>query len=135
MSAQQQFIDTYNHRTDVRRSIDKALMSIGAGLEEYDEPATWAECIECLADLLNEKLTVETVQGIATPDHTLYPLATYGWDGGSAINSQHLNLTELASSDVEGGPCASLMARTDPSYPGIALHYAEREKRLTIQLF
>lgn len=135
MGTEQQFIEMYNVRVHVRRSIDKALMSIGAGLEEYEDPTTWAECIECLADLLNKKLTVETVQGITTPDHTLYPLASYGWDGGSAINSRHLNLTELASSDVQGGPCASLVARTDPSYPGIALHYAEREKCLTIQLF
>lgn len=43
--------------------------------------------------MLEEKLIVEIVQGVTTPEKTIFPLATYGWDGGSAINSQHLNLT------------------------------------------
>lgn len=129
------FIEAYNNRVDLRERIDRTLMSIGAGLEEYDEAPTWSECIDCLDDMLEERLIVEIVQGVATPEKTLYPLATYGWDGGNAINSEHLNLTELVSLHVEGGPQASLVTRTDSSYPGIALHYAEREKRLTIQLF
>lgn len=135
MSTNQDFINTYNNSTDFRDKIDSALMSIGAGMEEYDEATTWAECIDCLDDMLEEKLIVEILQGVTTPEKTIFPLATYGWDGGNAINSQHLNLTEIVSAHVEGGPCATLVTRTDPSYPGIALHYAEGAKRLTIQLF
>ena len=101
-----------------------------------EPPLLWQEVLDLIAGDMGQP-TVEVMNRHTMPGAAadVYALAAYGWDGGSAINSQHLNLTEIVSAHVEGGPCATLVTRTDPSYPGIALHYAEGAKRLTIQLF
>ena len=135
LGTEQTFIIAYNSNETLRDALDKALMTIRMGLEEFDEPTTWSECLECLEEVSEGKLRVEIVQGIGSEMGMLYPLATYGWDGGNAINTEQINLTELVLVHVAGGPCANIVKRTDPSYPGVALHYSEGDRSLTIQLF
>ena len=134
------FIRAYKTNEALRDVVEKALFDLRFDLEEIEDtahtkkPITWPGCVEGLKYLGASSVTVEVIEGVASEAGTLYPLATYGWDGGNAINTKQLNLTELVSTHVEGGPCASLVKRTDQSYPGIAMHYAESEGSLTIQL-
>lgn len=133
MTTIQTFGQTFNTNEILR---DAVLRALSRHLEEFeDEPSTWAEVIDCLDDEFGSNLVVEHVQGVPAGEHLLYPLATYGWDGGNAINSSQHNLTDLSLVHVCGGPCANIVRRTDPNYPGIAIHYAEGENALTIQLF
>lgn len=113
----------------------KAFIAIGMDLEEFEDTATWEECMECLDAYTESNVKVEIIQGVPGKTAMLYPLATFGWDGGNAIVTEQLNLTECASSDVTGGPCAAIVKRTNPDYPGVALHYAEGDSALIVQLF
>ena len=135
LGTEQTFIAAYNLNAALRDAVDKALMRVHMGLEEFEKPTTWSECLDCLEEVSDGKLNVEIVQGIGSEMGMLYPLATYGWDGGNAINTEQINLTALALVHVEGGPCANIVKRTDSSYPGVAIHYAEGKGSLTIQLF
>ena len=134
------FIRAYKTNEALRGAVEKALCELRFDLEELEDtentkpPTTWSECLACLKKLGASSITVEVIKGVASEAGTLYPLATYGWDGGNAINTKQINLTELVSTHVEGGPCASLVKRMDQSYPGIAIHSVESEGSLTIQL-
>ena len=140
ISTEKLFVNSYNTSEVLRGAVEKALCELRFDLEELEDtentkkPTTWPECLADLKYLGASSITVKVIEGVASEAGKLYPLATYGWDGGNAINTRQINLTELVSTHVEGGPCASLVKRTDQSYPGIALHYAESEGSLTIQL-
>ena len=137
LPANEAFAKAYATDAALRDETIQALADACRLVEFPDKaPASWQEVLDLIAGDMGQP-TVEVMNRHTMPGAAadVYALAAYGWDGGSAINSQHLNLTEIVSAHVEGGPCATLVTRTDPSYPGIALHYAEGAKRLTIQLF
>ena len=133
MTDVQTFAQAFDTRQDVK---DATLRALSEHLEEVkDEPTTWNEVIHCLTEAFGSSPTVKNVEAVSIGETLLYPLATYGWAGGNAINSTEFNLTDLGLVHLFGGPCASIVRRTDPSYPGIAIHYAESERILMIQLF
>lgn len=134
-NTEQSFIDAYNTKKAFRKAMSKAFIAIGMGLEEFEDPATWAECMECLETYTESNVKVEIIQGVPGKTAMLYPLATFGWDGGNAIVTEQLNLTDLVYSHVSSGPCANIVKRTNSSYPGVALHHGESDASLIIQLF
>ena len=135
ISPDEAFAEAYNNSADLRDAMNQALIRVGAGLEEYEDAVGWAECLASLEDMIQGGVSVEVVPAIPGNGAELYPLAAYGWDGGSPINSEQINLTDLVSSSIQGGPCATIVKRTDPGYPGLAVHYIPNDRILTIQLF
>lgn len=134
-SPDEAFANAYNDSADLRAAVNQALIHVGAGLEEYEDAVDWAECLASLEDMIPGGVSVEVVQGIPGNEAVLYPLAAYGWDGGSPINSEQINLTDLVSSSIQGGPYATIVKRTDTAHPGLAIHYIPNDRLLTIQLF
>lgn len=68
---------------------------------------------------------VEIVSGANIAGQAIFAVASYFWDGGSAIDTTLWNLKELASSSIEGGPTAALCALDDPKLPGCAIHVGQ----------
>lgn len=58
-------------------------------------------------------------------ENKIFPHPSYGWDGGSAINTIEFNLKSLVYNDFGGGPGASIVCLKNQMYPGLAFHHAE----------
>lgn len=69
-----------------------------------------------------KEINISSIQGIVVGDDVIYPLAEYGWDGGNAVDTVSINITNLVRTDILHGPMASLVKRTDPNQPGVAIH-------------
>lgn len=84
-------------------------------------------------------MDIEQIKGISVTykgsDKKIFPLAEYGWDGGSPIMTEEFNLKTLDTSDIGGGPTASIVTLQNENYPGFALHYAPEEYLGTIHIF
>lgn len=79
-----------------------------------------------------KQVDIASIRGVVVGGDTIYPLAEYGWDGGNAIETVCINITNLVRTDILQGPMASLVKRTDPNKPGIAIH--NYDSRLIIQV-
>jgi hypothetical protein len=64
----------------------------------------------------------------------VYPLPEYGWDGGEPINTETLNLEVVSTTDIGGGPTASIVKLKDQLMPGVSIHDA-RENGFYIILY
>lgn len=135
IDAQVVFAELYDTTPGIRELVLQALNNVGASLEEYEDPVTWAECLATLQDMLQDEVVVEFIQCVAGQDFVIYPLAEYGWDGGNPISSTRINLTDLVSSNIQNGPYATLVRQTNTTYPGLAFHHIVSDDHLTIQFF
>lgn len=112
--------------------------------EEYleDEGGLESYGIDELLSALNglhSAIDIKEVRGISVSyqasGHKLFPLAEYGWDGGSPIMTVTFNLKTLETSDFGGGPIASIVVQENPAYPGLACQYSPENYLIEIQIF
>lgn len=111
--------------------------------EEYlDDEAVEQYSIDELVSALNKlhsAIEIKEVRGISvwyqSREHKLFPLAEYGWDGGSPIMTVTFNLKTLETNDFGGGPTASIVQKENSLYPGLACHYSPENYLIEIQIF
>ncbi len=94
-----------------------------------------------ITELKNVDFTLEInqVAGVSVThqgnEKKLFPIPSYDWDGGSPIYTEEFNLKTLDTSDIGGGPTASIVTHQNINYPGFAMHYAPEESFGGIHIF
>ena len=137
ISSEQAFEKAYAADAKMRDEVLQALTDACFMVDFPEEPpASWQEVLTLIASDMGPP-TVETIAGHTMPGAAaaVYALATYGWDGGNAITTNTIGLDTLVSSDAFGGPHASVVARTQPHIPGLAVQFSEADESLTLQFF
>ena len=137
LPANEAFAKAYATDAALRDETIQALADACRLVEFPDKaPASWQEVLDLIAGDMGQP-TVEVMNGHTMPGAAadVYALAAYGWDGGNGITTKTVNLDELVVADAFGGPYASVVARTRPNIPGLAVQYYDAEDSLTLQFF
>ena len=137
LPANEAFEKAYADDAQLREATIRALAAACHAVDFPDEPPLlWQEVLDLIAGDMGWPM-VEVIQGYIMPGAaaSVYALAAYGWDGGNGITTKTVNLDELVVADAFGGPYASVVARTRPNIPGLAVQYYDAEDSLTLQFF
>ena len=137
LPANEAFEKAYADDAQLREATIQALTAACHAVDFPDEPPLlWQEVLDIIAGDMGQP-TVEVMNGHTMPGAAadVYALAAYGWDGGNGITTKTVNLDELVVADAFGGPYASVVARTRPNIPGLAVQYYDAEDSLTLQFF
>lgn len=127
-----EFTDLFDSDEDFRNGLLEVVDSDVIDLNDADgDILSWKDLVEFL-DCEGFKVDASSVQGVNTGDFSVFPLPEYGWDGGNAITTVVVNVTCLVDTNIFRGPMASIVRRTDPTKPGVAIH--EYDSRILFQI-
>lgn len=90
------------------------------------DPKVWEAILEQMA-------SIEEVPGVGVGEERIYPLPSYGWDGGNAIRSSQFGIEDICFADVFGGPGASLVRKAGKI--GVAVHRYEGDNETALAIY
>lgn len=100
---------------------DQIIEAIKETASDAEVQVEFKTCIQAVLDDKNVKLCA---------------LPSYGWDGGSPVNSDTFNLKSLSGASIGGGATAAVCKIAPFSnFPGIAIHHAVSDEVFVVCVY